>query len=102
VLKALLAQDYPSTIEPVIVDSGSTDNTLDIAHKYDCKVINLKSEDFTFGKALNMGYREAGGEIFVNLSGHSIPLNMQFLKNLIEPYKDPLVMATFGRHVPLP
>jgi glycosyltransferase involved in cell wall biosynthesis len=102
VLQALLAQDYPSTIEPVIVDSGSTDNTLDIAHKYHCKVVNLKSRDFTFGKALNMGYREAGGEIFVNLSGHSIPLNTQFLKNLIEPYRDPLVMATFGRNVPLP
>ena len=101
VLQALLAQDYPSTIEPVIVDSGSTDNTLDIAHKYQCKVINLKSEEFTFGKALNMGYREAGGEIFVNLSGHSIPLDTHFLKKLIEPYKDPLVMATFGRHVPL-
>jgi len=101
VLQALLAQDYPSTIELVIVDSGSTDNTLDIAHKYQCKVINLKSEDFTFGKALNMGYREARGEIFVNLSGHSIPLNTQFLKNLIEPYKNPLVLATFGRNVPL-
>lgn len=102
VLKALLAQDYPSAIEFVIVDSGSIDNTLGIAHKYHCKLINLKSEDFTFGKALNMGYREAQGEIFVNLSGHSVPLDTHFLKELIKPYKDPLVMATFGRNVPLP
>ena len=102
VLTGIKGQDYPAEIELIVVDSGSTDNTCDIAHQHNCKLIRIQPEDFTFGKALNLGYQSACGEIFVNLSGHSIPVDNQFLKNLIAPYKDPVVMATFGRNVPGP
>lgn len=102
VLDALRRQDYPSGVEVIIVDSGSTDNTLDIAAAHKCSIVKVKREEFTFGRALNIGYQAAAGEIFVNVSGHSIPVDEQFLKNLIAPYEDPLVMGTFGRNIPLP
>ena len=102
VINALLKQDYSPEIEIIVVDSGSTDNTLNIANKYNCRIIEIRPEEFTFGKALNIGYRAAAGEIFVNLSGHSIPTDNQFLKNIISVYEDPLIMGAFGRNVPLP
>jgi len=102
VLIALLEQDYHGGLEIVIVDSGSTDRTVDIAKRYNTRLIEIKSEEFTFGRALNIGCAAARGEFLVSLSGHAIPVDKSYLKNLIAPYNDPEVMATFGRDVPLP
>jgi len=102
VLIALLEQDYPDGLEIIIVDSGSTDRTLDIAKRYNTRLIEIKPEEFTFGRALNIGCAAARGEFLVSLSGHAIPVNKEYLKNLTAPYEDPQVMATFGRDVPLP
>ena len=35
-------------VEIVIVDSGSSDRTLEIANKFNCRITNIKKEDFTF------------------------------------------------------
>jgi glycosyltransferase involved in cell wall biosynthesis len=102
VITRIRDQNYPNRIEIVVVDSGSIDDTITIATKHNCRIVTIKPEEFTFGKALNIGYRAATGDIFVNLSGHTIPTDTFFLKNLISPYEDPLVGATFGRNVPLP
>ncbi|MCG2721957.1 MAG: glycosyltransferase, partial [Thermodesulfovibrionales bacterium] len=102
VITRIREQDYPNRVEIVVVDSGSIDDTVKIATEHDCKIVFMKPEEFTFGKALNVGYRNAAGEIFVNLSGHTIPTDTLFLKNLLSPYKEPFVAATFGRNVPLP
>ena len=45
--------------EVVIVDSGSTDKTLDIAKKYKARVTHINKQDFTFGKSLNIGDRKS-------------------------------------------
>ncbi len=102
VINAILEQDYPSMPEIIVVDSGSTDDTLRVAGKYGCRIVKINPEDFTFGRALNIGYKAAKGDIFVNLSGHSIPTDSKFLRNLVGIYEDPIVMASFGRNVPLP
>jgi len=49
--------------EIVIVDSGSTDKTLEIANKYKCRITHIKQSDFTFGRSLNDGCEFAKGEI---------------------------------------
>ena len=48
-------------IETVIVDSGSTDDTLKIAAKYPVKVVPIKKEEFSFGRSLNLGCAAATG-----------------------------------------
>jgi rhamnosyltransferase len=62
-------------IETVIIDSGSTDNTLKIAESYGCRITHIKKEDFTFGKSLNDGCDFANGDYLVFVSGHCIPVN---------------------------
>ncbi|MBS4983077.1 glycosyltransferase family 2 protein [Hungatella hathewayi] len=56
--------------EIVIVDSGSTDNTLNIAEKWADKVICISPEDFTWGLALNKGIEYAKGNYVCLISGH--------------------------------
>lgn len=72
-------------IETVIIDSGSTDNTLQIAKKYGCRVTHITKEEFTFGKSLNDGCDFAEGEYLVFISGHCIPVDEYWITNLVKP-----------------
>ncbi len=47
--------------EIILVDSGSTDKTVDIAKEYGAKIINLPSEKLEFAKWRNAGLKEAKG-----------------------------------------
>ena len=65
--------------EIIIVDSGSTDKTLDIASKFQTKIVPIKKEDFSFGRSLNYGCEAAKGEVCVFISGHCIPVDNKWL-----------------------
>ena len=67
--------------EIIIVDSGSTDNTLKIALLYD-KVKIVKIRKYLPGLALNKGIDKAAGDIIVLISAHCIPFDKNWLKFL--------------------
>ena len=46
-------------LEIILVDSGSSDNTLAIAKSYGAQIIQIKPQDFTFGRSLNLGLAAA-------------------------------------------
>lgn len=71
--------------EVIIVDSGSTDNTLSIAEKYQSRITTINKADFTFGRSLNVGCKFAHGDILVFVSGHCIPANEHWLEELCKP-----------------
>ncbi len=58
---SVLRQDYPS-IELIVADGGSTDETIDILRRYD-KVVWFSEPDKGFSDAVNKGLRRATGEI---------------------------------------
>ena len=71
--------------EIVIIDSGSTDKTLEIAKKHECRVTSISKKDFSFGRSLNMGSKYANGDILVYISGHCIPSSQHWLYELVKP-----------------
>lgn len=86
--------------EVVLVDSGSTDRTLEIARGFDVRLVEIPPEDFTFGYALNVGGEAARGRYLVCLSAHSVPLNDRWLERLIAPMEEHADCAgTYGRQV---
>ena len=85
--------------EVVLVDSGSTDNTLEIAESHQCKIIHITREEFSFGRSLNMGCEVARGEILVMISGHCVPADSYWLKALCQPLIDNKAAYTYGRQV---
>lgn len=86
-------------IETVIIDSGSTDSTLDIARKYKARITYIKKEDFTFGRSLNMGCDFADGDYLVFVSGHCIPATNDWIHNLVTPLADGLCSYSYGKQV---
>lgn len=85
--------------ETVIVDSGSTDKTLEIAAKHGCRITHIRKEDFTFGRSLNVGCEFAKGDYLVFVSGHCIPASHDWLENLVKPLAENVAEYSYGRQV---
>lgn len=87
------------SVEILIVDSGSTDDTLDIAKSFNCKIVNIEKSMFSFGRSLNWGCRAASGEYLVFISGHCIPTDEFWLINLVTPLIESEVCFVYGKQV---
>ncbi len=89
VLQALSKQD--ALHEIILVDNNSTDNSREIALQHNAKVISI--DNFTYGRALNLGFAAASSEICVILSAHSLPLGTSFLAECTKPFVDEKIAA---------
>ena len=66
-----LSQQSMQNFEIILVDSGSTDGTIEIAEEYGVdEIVYIDPEDFSFGRALNYGCEAARGDICVFASAH--------------------------------
>jgi len=83
----------------VIVDSGSTDGTLEIAERHGCRILHITREEFSFGRSLNIGCQAANGDILVITSGHCVPTDDHWLQRLCQPILDGMAEYTYGRQV---
>jgi len=86
-------------MEAVLVDSGSTDRTLEIAETFKCRITHIKKSDFSFGRSLNQGCDFAKGDILVFISAHCIPNGTNWLKDLVQPLLDGTADYTYGRQI---
>lgn len=100
-LRAIQEQSF-TDYEIVLVDSGSTDRTLEIAGRYPVRIVEIESRDFTFGYSLNVGCREARGEYLVFVSAHVKPMHKEWLGNLIAAFKNPDIAMAYGRQTGTP
>ncbi len=99
-LDGIARQTLKDGVETVVVDSGSTDGTLDIAGKRAAKVVTIAPKDFTFGRSLNLGIRAATGRFVVIVSAHTRPVDEGWLDALLKDLRArPDVAMTYGRQV---
>ncbi len=100
-IAALFAQDFPN-FDLLVVDSGSTDATLDIVREYPCTVVCIEPKSYFPGAVLNMAIERARSGIVVFQNSDTVPLVPSALSALLEPFRDPEVQAVFGRQIPRP
>ena len=85
--------------EVVLIDSGSTDGTVEIARRHNCKITTITKQEFSFGRSLNRGCEFGAGDILVLISGHCVPVNRHWLQTLCQPIIDGVVSYSYGRQV---
>ena len=95
VLRYLYKQTFKD-FEVIIVDSGSTDKTLEIARKFPVKIIEIKSDEFNMSYALNLGISKAKGEIIGIVSGHTIPCSNTWLAGGLKNFRDGKAVGVTG------
>lgn len=84
-------------IEVILVDSGSTDATVYIAHELGAKIVHIRSEDFSFGRALNVGCEAASGDFLLFASAHVYPVYANWVEKMVAPFADEKIGLVYGK-----
>jgi rhamnosyltransferase len=95
-LDLLAAQTAVDGMEVIVVDSGSTDATMEIVRAREVQLIEIPAAAFTYGGALNTGAEAASAPILVALSAHAFPRDREWLGRLLACFDDDRVAAASG------
>jgi rhamnosyltransferase len=98
-LNGIKQQETGTKLEVILVDSGSKDNTVRIAESYGAKIVRIRPEEFSFGRALNIGCQHASGDVLLFASAHVYPVYTNWIDQMIKPFEDSKVALTYGRQI---
>jgi len=92
-----ILQQTIQDVEIILVDSGSTDATLEIALRYPVQAVHIRPDEFTFGRSLNWGIAASHGEVIIIASAHVYPVYPDWLERLLATLADPQVGLAYGK-----
>ena len=100
-IKNLLQKLIIEDIDILVIDSSSTDKTIDITKDLGVDYIQIKKEDFRHGGTRTLGakYKE-NIEYLIYMTQDAIIYNKNSIKNILKPFKDKKVGAVCGRQIP--
>jgi rhamnosyltransferase len=101
-LETLASQRTEHELDVLVLDSGSTDDTIAIARAHGARIYEMAPEDFDYSKSLNVGIAEVSGDLILLLSAHAIPLDDEWVAHMTAPFSDPQVAGVGSRQVPWP
>ena len=98
-IEGILSQSVPVN-EIIVVDSGSTDGTLEILKEYDkVKVIEVSPATFNHGTTRNVGVDAATGDYCVLTVGDARAADNDWIKKMLDCFDSPNVAGVCGQQV---
>lgn len=94
-LASLAAQTEP--VEIIVIDSGSTDDTLTIAQRYTTRIGRVAQAAFSYGGTLNQGAAMAAAPVCFALSSHCVASRRDWIATALAHYERPEVAGTNGQ-----
>lgn len=92
-LKLIRKNNYPQDkIEIIIADGGSNDNTITIAKKYNCIVLENSRKLPEPGKAV--GIKNASGDLICFIDDDNYIYDNNFFNKMVKPFEDKEISAT--------
>lgn len=95
----LVTQTLYRRSEIIVLDSGSTDRSLEIIGQYPVKLINIPPKEFNHGETRNVGVRAARGKYVVMTVQDALPFSDDWLQHLVDGFKDETVAGVCGRQI---
>ena len=95
-IESLLRSDYEN-FEVLVIDDGSKDDTLAVARRYASHpaVRVISKENGGKASALNLGVREARGEVLIAMDADTV-FDPRFISYMLGHFRDPTVGAVSG------
>lgn len=89
-----LGEQTMQDFEIILVDSGSTDGTIEIAESFGVEeIVYIDPEDFSFGRALNYGFEAARGKFCVIASAHVYPKRDDWLEQMLDMFEEDVALV---------
>jgi rhamnosyltransferase len=102
-LERVSAQKCSHRPEIMVIDSGSSDGTPDVARRFGANVVEIPTASFNHGLTRNLGIQHSQGEICVLLVQDALPIADHWLEALIQHFDgDPLICGVTTRQIPRP
>ena len=95
----LLSQIDTNKYEVFVIDSSSTDDTIEHCKKINCKIITIDRSDFNHGATREMGRKLCNTDIVVNMTQDALPF-IDTIDKLIEPIQNNKAKASYARQLP--
>ncbi len=101
-LKRISAQEGDfELLEVLVVDSGSTDGTDELARDYGAVVHRIERQEFNHGATRNLGISLARGEYVVLVVQDAVPQDERWLTTMVENLeRDERVAGVYSRQIP--
>ncbi len=101
-LDAVSIQRVDGEVEVLVIDSGSTDRTLEIVAQFpQVRLIEIPNSEFGHGRTRNFAAHEARGRYVAYLTHDAVPASDRWLYELLKPFElNPRVAAVMGKQVP--
>ena len=101
VLDAISRQRIDAAVEVLVVDSGSSDGSVEIARAAGARVLEIEPSEFGHGSTRNLAAAEARGERIAFLTQDATPASELWLAELVSPLDEQgRVGLSFGPHLP--
>ncbi len=98
-LRAIGDQRVDEDVEVVVVDSGSSDGSVEEARSFGARVHEIPPSEFNHGGTRNLGVSLARGDTIVFTSQDAHAEGPEWLARLTAPLGDPRVAGAYGRQV---
>jgi glycosyltransferase involved in cell wall biosynthesis/GT2 family glycosyltransferase len=103
VMEQLKDQRTSFTYEILVIDSGSSDETLDVIRSCNVGLVEIPNQQFQHGRTRNLGIAESSGHYAAMITQDATPCDDSWLENLIAGFAiSPRIAGVFGRHKAYP
>jgi rhamnosyltransferase len=96
-IDSLRSQTAP--VEIVVIDSGSTDGTIEALQARAIEPLAIAPDEFTYGRALNRAAAAASGDVLVAISAHALPPDPEWAGRVAAALDEDRVACAYGERL---
>lgn len=98
-LDGIFGQTLSERLEVIILDSGSTDGTLELLKEYPVRVQSIPPGEFDHGDTRNLGVNLSRGSFVAMTVQDAAPTTGDWLQIMLSHFDDPEVAAVCGQQI---